>query len=126
MRLEIAQGGSSFVRTRQRRLLSPDHGGATRFLSVNLNPRQLVFRKIRTFADSVNRAGWNACGAINACNRIDVHALIIAMETRHRTDQNAIGESTVGTVSGNNMGHCRSSLEHHGSDRLAARRGHDS
>jgi hypothetical protein len=29
------------------------------------------------------------------------------METRHRTDENAIRESTVATVPSNHMGHCR-------------------
>ena len=124
MRSGIAQGGSSFLRTRQRRLLAPDHRCGARFISINLNPHYLVFRKIRAFADSVNRAGWNACSAIDACYRIDVHALIVAMETRHRTNENAIRESTVATVPGNHMGHCRSSFEHHGGNRLAARHGH--
>jgi hypothetical protein len=122
----IAQGGSPLLGAYQWRLLTPDHGRAARFLSVNLNPHQLVFRKIRAFADSVNRAGWNACSAIDACYRIDVHALIVAMETRHRTNENAIRESTVATVPGNHMGHCRSLFEHHGGNRLAARHGHDS
>jgi hypothetical protein len=126
MRLGIAQGGSSFLCTCQRRLLTPDHGCAARFLGVYLNPYQLVFRKIRDFADSVNRAGWNACGAIDACNRIDVHALIVAVEARHRTDQNAIRESTVATVPGNHVGHSRSSFERHCGNGLAARCGHDS
>src|SRR5258705_12937357 len=126
MRSGIAQGSSSFLRTRQRLLLAPDHGCGARFNSVNLDPHYLVFRKISAFADSLNRAGWDACGAIDACDRIDVHALIVAMETRHRTNENAIRESTVATVPGNHMGHCRSSFEHHGGNRLAARRGHES
>src|SRR6266851_1806206 len=126
MRLGITQGGSSFLRTRQRRLLTSDHGCATRFISVNLNPHYLVFRKIRAFADSVNRAGWNACSAIDACYRINVHALIVAMETRHRTDENAIRESTVATVASNYMWHCRFLIRTSGGKRLATRRGHDS
>ena len=110
MRLGIAQGGSSFLRACQRRLLTSDHGCATRFISVNLNPHYLVFGKIRAFADRVNRAGWNARSAIDAGYRVNIHALIVAMETRNRANENAIRESTVATVPGNHMGHCRSSF----------------
>jgi hypothetical protein len=106
-----AQGGSPLLGARQRRLLGPDHRGAARFLGVYLNPHQFVFRKIRAFADSVNRASWNTCRAIDAGYRINVHALIVAMETRHRTGQNAICESTTVTVPGNHVGHGRSSFE---------------
>jgi hypothetical protein len=126
MRLGIAQGGSSFLCTRQGRLLAPDHGCVARFVSVNLDPHYLISRKIRAFADSVYGAGGNAGGAIDACNGIDVHALIVTMETRHRTNENAIRESTAATVPGNHMGHCRSSFKHQGENRLTARRGHDS
>jgi len=120
----IAQGGSPLLGAYQWRLLTPDHGRAARFLSVYLDPHQLVFRKIRAFADCMNWACWNASTAIDACYRINVHALIVAMETRHRTGKNAIRESAVATVSSNHMGHCRSSFEHRGGCRLAARRGH--
>ena len=120
----IAQGNSSFFGAGQGCLLAPDHGCAARFLSVYLDPHQLVFRKIRAFADCMNRACWNASTAIDACYRINVHALIVAMETRHRTGKNAIRESAVVTVSSNHMWHCRSSFKHRGGCRLAARRGH--
>ena len=119
-----AQGGSPLLGAFQWRLLTSDHGRAARFLSVYLDPHQFVFREIRAFADSLNRASWNTCRAIDAGYRINVHALIVAMETRHRTGKNAIRESAVATVSSNHMGHCRSSLEHRGGCRLAACRGH--
>jgi hypothetical protein len=119
-----AQGGSPLLGAFQWRLLTSDHGRAARFLSVYLDPHQFVFRKIRAFANSMNRACWNASTAIDACYRINVHALIVAMETRHRTGQNAIRESTTVTVPGNHVGHGRSSFDHRGSNRLAARHGH--
>ena len=106
-----AQGGSPLLGACQWRLLGPDHGGAARFLGVDLNPHQLVLRKISAFADCVNRAGWNTCSAIDACNRINVHALVVAMETRHRTGRNAIRESTTVTVPSNYVGHGRFSLQ---------------
>jgi hypothetical protein len=106
-----AQGGSPLLGACQWRLLGPDHGRAARFLSVYLNPHQLVLRKICAFADSLNRASWNTCRTIDACYRINVHALIVAMETRHRTGRNAIRESTTVTVPSNHVGHGRSSFE---------------
>ena len=106
-----AQGGSPLLGAGQWRLLAPDHGRAARFLGVYLNPYQLVFRKIGAFADCVNWASRNTCSAIDAGYRIDVHALIVAMETRHRTDRNAIRESTTVTVPSNYVGHGRFSLQ---------------
>ena len=122
----VAEGGAPLPGAYQGRLFTPDHRCAAGLVSVDLNPHLLVLRKIRAFADRVNRAGRNAGRTINACDGIDIHTLIVPVEARYRADQNAIREPTVAAVPSNHMGHGRSSFERRFRGASAARRGHDS
>jgi hypothetical protein len=87
------------------RLLDADHGQNAGTFRVYLNPFFLRGLDVDQFRYGLDWTGRNASPAIDACIRIDVEPLVVAVKTADRTGRHAIRESTSRTIVGHDVRH---------------------